>query len=183
MPALFKLHKKVHPLKEFVIPFVGLKLGNHTFEFDVDHKFFSCFEESELSKSHIKVVAELEKSERMLIFYFTLSGTVEVLCDRCAGAFDLEISGEEKLIVRFGAEADDEDADVMILEQDETKVDLSGVIYDYINLLVPFRRVHPETEEGESGCDPEMLARLEAMKPAAPADPRWDKLKDLNTDS
>lgn len=173
----------MNPLKEYIIPFVGLKLGNHTFEFDVNEKFFACFEGSEISKSRIKVMVDLEKSERMLIFNFDFQGTVEVLCDRCAGEFDMPITGQEKLIVKFGEEADDEDADVMVITHDQTKVDLSGVVYDYINLLVPFRRIHPDREDGTPSCDPEMLARLEAMKPSMPTNSRWDKLRDLKTDN
>lgn len=170
-------------LKDFVIPFAGLKLGNHTFEFNVDEKFFSCFEGSELGKSKIKVTADMEKSERMLVFSFRIIGVTEVACDRCAGEFDIVIDGEETLIVKFGEEAGEEDADVIVLPHNETKIDLSGIIYDYINLLVPFRRIHPDREDGTQGCDPEMLARLEAMKPPMPADPRWETLKNLDIEN
>ena len=33
-------------LKEFTIPFIGLKLGEHLFDYQIDNKFFEHFEES-----------------------------------------------------------------------------------------------------------------------------------------
>jgi len=173
----------VNHLKDYIISYGGLKLGNHTFEFNVDDKFFACFEESDLNQSLIHVAIELEKTERMLVFNFLLDGYVKVVCDRCAGEFDLEVNGEEKLIVKFGEEAMEEDDNVLVLPHEETRIDLSGAIYDYINLLVPFRRVHPENEDGLSGCDPEMLARIEALKPATLTDQRWEKLKNIDPEN
>jgi len=173
----------VNHLKDYIISYGGLKLGNHKFEFNVDDKFFACFEESDLSQSQVHVVIDMEKTERMLVFNFLLDGYVKVVCDRCAGEFDLEVNGEEKLIVKFGEEAMEEDDNVLVLPHEETRIDLSGAIYDYINLLVPFRRVHPENEDGTSGCDPEMLARIEALRPATPTDQRWEKLKNIDPEN
>ncbi len=170
-------------LKEFIISYGGLKLGNHTFEYDVDDKFFACFEESELSRSLVHIAVSMEKTERMLVFNFLLDGFVEVVCDRCAGEFDLKVNGEETLIVKFGEEAIEEDDNVLVLPHEETRIDLSGVIYDYINLSIPFRRIHPENDDGTSGCDPEMLERIEALKPAEPTDQRWDLLKNINPEN
>ena len=167
-------------LREYIIPFGGLKIGNHTFDFDVDEKFFACFEGTDLNQGKVKVTATMEKTERMLVFNFLIDGVVTVVCDRCAEEFDLEIGGEETLYVKFGDEAAEEDDDVLVLPHDENRIDVSDVIFDYINLLVPFRKVHPEKADGTSGCDPEMLARIEALKPPALSDPRWEALKNID---
>jgi len=34
----------VDVLKEYRIPFVGLKIGNHDFAFKLENEFFACFE-------------------------------------------------------------------------------------------------------------------------------------------
>ena len=46
---------------EYVIPFVGLKTGIHTYEFDVDDTFFEGFEYSIIEKGKVHVKLELEK--------------------------------------------------------------------------------------------------------------------------
>jgi hypothetical protein len=44
------------------------------------------------------------------------------------------------------------------------------------------RLLHPDDENGNSTCDPEMLRLLEAMTPTESVDPRWEALRKLNTD-
>lgn len=149
----------------------------------MDEKFFECFEGTELNQGRVNVTATMEKTERMLVFNFLIDGVVTVICDRCAGEFEMEIGGEETLYVKFGGEAAEEDDDVLVLPFDENRIDLSGAIYDYISLLVPFRKIHPEKEDGTSGCDPEMLARIEALKPPARSDPRWETLKNIDPEN
>jgi len=47
--------------KEYLIPFVGLKLGKHHFEYQIDNTFFDLFEYDEFQNSDIKVSVVLEK--------------------------------------------------------------------------------------------------------------------------
>ena len=48
--------------KEYLIPFVGLKLGKHHFEYQIDNTFFDLFEYDEFQNSDIKVSVVLEKN-------------------------------------------------------------------------------------------------------------------------
>ena len=52
--------------KEFIIPFVGLKLGKHQFEYQINNSFFEIFDFSEFEKSNIKVNVVLEKKANLL---------------------------------------------------------------------------------------------------------------------
>lgn len=49
--------------KEFVIPFVGLKLGFHEFKFDIDNAFFEGIDYSLVQKGNLCVKLTLEKKE------------------------------------------------------------------------------------------------------------------------
>ena len=49
------------PLKEFEIPFVGLKIGKHNFEYQIDNKFFEYFEYEEFNDVNVDVNLELDK--------------------------------------------------------------------------------------------------------------------------
>ncbi|RLD31501.1 MAG: DUF177 domain-containing protein, partial [Bacteroidetes bacterium] len=63
-------------LKEFVIPFVGLKEGVHDYEFEIGKSFFESFEYSEIEQGSIRAEVSMEKKERMLIFNIRLSAEV-----------------------------------------------------------------------------------------------------------
>ena len=170
-------------LKEFIISFSGLTIGHHDFDFDVSDKFFACFEDSEITTGQVKVLIHMEKQERMLVFTFTINGEVEVMCDRCSGLFNQRIDGEEVLIFKFGDEYFEESEDVVVIPRNEHHVDVSSYIYEFINLLVPYHRVHPDDEEGKSGCDPVVLKKLEELSPKHHHDKIWDALEGLKFDT
>ncbi len=170
-------------LKNFVIPFVGLSTGEHLYEFLIDDKFFANFEYSEIKKAQVKVSLSLIKHERMLVLTFSMNGTLEVSCSRCLDTFDLPIEDEQTQYIKFGQEFKEEDADVMIIPENETQINVAPFIYDYLHLLVPFRIVHPVDEEGKSACDADVIRRIDSESEAKDIDPRWDKLKGLNFDN
>ena len=43
------------PLKEFTIQFVGLKIGEHHFEYEIDKTFFEHFEYDEFNDATLNV--------------------------------------------------------------------------------------------------------------------------------
>ena len=72
----------MNPLKQFSVPFTGLKLGTHDFDFELDDRFFNAFEYSLIKSGSLKVNLELEKQETMLILRFKVTGTVNLDCDK-----------------------------------------------------------------------------------------------------
>ncbi len=184
LPPNFWEEHTVDYLKQFVIPFRGLGVGNHSFEFRIDEKFFEAIEYSELKNGNVNLKLELTKEERMLVFEFHFEGTVEVTCDRCLDDFDFPVNGNEQLIVKFGEDWEEESDAIVIIPESEHQFDLSQYIYEYINLLLPMQRIHPDNDKGKSTCNAEMLARLgSTSEKKEDHDPRWDvllKLKDEN---
>jgi len=166
-------------LADFVIPFMGLSLGNHTFDFEVNNAFFEHFEYSEIKKGKVSIEVILERQERMLIFGFKIQGSVEVTCDRCLDVFDHPVSGREQLIVKFGHERLEESDDVLMIPHTDYQIDLAPLIYEYINLLLPIRHVHPMNENGEYACDPEVTKFITETPEHENTDPRWEVLKGL----
>lgn len=53
---------------EFLIPFIGLKLGKHQFEYQINKKFFEDFGYDEFESCDIKVNVVLEKKALCLSF-------------------------------------------------------------------------------------------------------------------
>ncbi|MDR7209688.1 DUF177 domain-containing protein [Flavobacterium piscis] len=176
-------------IREFLIPFVGLKLGKHHFEYQISKEFFENFDYDEFQNSNIKVNVVLDKSSNMLELDFKHKGTVNVPCDLTSEDFDLPIKGKMKLIVRFGDEFNNDNEELLILPHGEFELDLSQYIYEMIALSVPLKRVHPGVKDGS--LQTEALSKLneltvkeqkEESKQEEDIDPRWDKLKKLLTD-
>lgn len=168
---------------EFVIPFVGLKTGVHTYEFDIDDSFFDSFEYSIIRSADVHVILDLEKKETMLIGNFSLSGSVHALCDRCNEPAEIPIKGSYQLIYKFDDEPSNDES-LVIVSPEANEIDVSANILELVNVSLPARLMH---EEGE--CDEQMLDLLEEYSgyqekldndgEDEEIDPRWDKLKNL----
>jgi uncharacterized metal-binding protein YceD (DUF177 family) len=176
-------------LNEFLMPFVGLKLGKHQFEYQINKSFFDHFEYDEFESADIKVNLVLEKKSLMLELYFEHKGTVHVPCDVTGEMFDLPIKGNLKVVVQFGEEFNNENEELLILPHGEHQVDVSQYIYEMIALSVPLKRVHPGIKDGTlQSATLDKLNELkvteveEEIEEKKEIDPRWDKLKQLLTD-
>lgn len=166
-------------LKEYNIKFSGLKLGTHSFEFQLDDKFFEHFEYSEFTRPRIKADVDLIKKENGLEVKAVVKGVVEILCDISGEPFDLPIEGDFSLLVKFGEEYNDSNEEILILPHGEYQLYVGQYLYETTALAIPLKRVSPEVQNGEKGK--EVLNKLEDLKGGEDesTDPRWDKLKDL----
>ena len=177
-------------LNEFLIPFIGLKLGKHQFEYQIDKAFFESFEYDEFESSSIKVNVVLEKKSSMLELNFKHKGTVHVPCDLTSEMFDLPVKGSFRLVVQFGEAFNNDNDELLILPHGEHQMDISQYIYEMIALSVPFKRVHPGVKDGTLDSVAlkklnELAVKEDKIKQAEEkenTDPRWDKLKQLLTD-
>jgi uncharacterized protein len=169
----------------YAIGISGLKEGSHTFDFEIDNKFFENFEESEIREGSLNAHIELEKGSTHIDLSIKISGRVKVSCDRCLEMFFYPVECFNRILFKFGREVGDSDPDIITIPSDEPEIDLEQHLYDFINLALPIRRVHPEDENGNSTCDPSMLARLEELRveDENETDPRWDELKKLINDN
>jgi uncharacterized metal-binding protein YceD (DUF177 family) len=169
-------------MNHFIIPFSGLKVGNHPFAFEIEDRFFEHFEYSEIKKGQLHVDCLLEKQSRMMILHFTITGSVRVICDRCAGEFDQPVDGRQKLIVKFGEDHHEESEDILVITEKEHELDISQFLYEFIHLLIPIRKVHGTDASGNSLCDPEVTRFIKADEDH-PMDPGWEVLKKLKDNS
>jgi uncharacterized metal-binding protein YceD (DUF177 family) len=171
-------------MNHFIIPFSGLKVGNHLFTFEIEDRFFDHFEYSEIKKGKLHVDCLLEKQLRMMVFHFDIAGVVRIPCDRCGEEFDLAVEGKQKLIVKFGEDHMEESEDILVLTEKEHALDISQYLYEYVHLLLPMKKVHANDENGNSLCNPDVIRYIKESEDH-PADPRWEvlqKLKKNNTD-
>ena len=169
-------------LKQFVIPFSGLKVGLHRFEYDIDGKFFEAIECTEFDEGSIKVNLKLERLERMLILDFRFTGSLDVICDRCLESFDYWLDFSKKLIIKFGSERQEISDEIIMIAEADHQINISHFIYEFITLGMPVKKMHPDSADGTSACNPLMLEKLNNPVKADANDPRWDALKKIKPD-
>ena len=172
-------------LKQYRIPFSGLAAGKHDFEFEINDKFFDCYEHSLVKKGELTAKVSLQKQEGMLIVNFDINGMITLTCDVCLAEFDAPVSFQERLIVKFvNVEWDQETDEVIILNKTDHELDIATLLYEYINVQVPYYAKC--SEQGVNiTCDPEMLAKISTEEDTQSdietenIDPRWAALKNI----
>ena len=173
-------------LKEYFIPFTGLKIGKHQFDYQIDNSFFEYFDFDEYNNVNVEVSIELEKKHTMLELGFSHKGTVNVFCDVTGEPFDLKIRAESKLVVQFGDVFNNDNEALLVIPHNEFELDISQYIYENIILSVPVKRIHPGIEDGTLKTEAldtlEKLLPKEENKESEDIDPRWENLKKLLTD-
>ncbi|QXP72846.1 DUF177 domain-containing protein [Tenacibaculum sp. HL-MS23] len=174
-------------IKEFNIPFVGLKEGSHLFQYQIGEKFFEAFQFDEFNDANLTADINFVKKSTLFELTFTIKGTVNVPCDSTGEPFDLKIDGVLDLIVKFGPEYNDEHDEILILPHEVYEMNVAQYIYELIVLSVPSKRIHPDVLNGTMKSDAldrlnELRINEEKTVEQTSADPRWDKLKDLLTD-
>lgn len=172
-------------LNTYSVHFKGLKVGKHTFNFEVDNKFFEAFEEGEIKQGKVSVDVILNRQSLMLDFLISIEGQVEVTCDRCLEEFDLPVSYEGSLYVKFGESRSDEGEEIIILTNEDSEINLAHYIYESICLSIPIQRYHG-MKGTKSKCNKEMIKKLKSLLTDSPkkeeseeVNPRWNKLKDI----
>ena len=69
-------------LRNYEIPFIGLKNGKHEFNFKITQSFFELFDtEKEFDNAEITINVLLDKHSSFLEFNINCIGIVELICD------------------------------------------------------------------------------------------------------
>jgi len=176
------------PLKDFTIQFVGLKLGEHCFEYKIDKKFFEHFEYDEFNDANVNTTVVLNKKSTFLELHFKTFGTINVNCDVTNEPYDQVIDSDFDLVVKFGDEFNNENEEILIITHGEYEINIAQYIYELIVLSMPSKRIHPGVSDGTLNSD--ILDKLEELSPKGidkkeeneEIDPRWNTLKKLLTD-
>ena len=171
-------------LSQYTLPFSGLSEGKHQFDFRVHVRFFAEFETSEVAKGELDIQVELEKRTTYLGLTFSISGIVELVCDRCLENFNYPVESRRKLLVKFSEKTIEDEAELVYLKPSDFQVEIAQFIYEFVILSLPIRRIHPDGEDGKSLCDPVMIKKLEELRHHSnsldePDDPRWNELRKI----
>jgi len=169
-------------MKAFFIPFVGLKLGKHHFEYRIDNTFFQDFDYDHFEDISVEVGLILDKKPTLLELAFRHSGKVKIPCDLTGELFDLPINGKLDLVVQFGQEYNDENEELLILPHGEYQLNVAQYIYEMVVLSIPAKRIKKNIEN--ENIDIYNYQKYTAEKQSEVleqryTDPRWEILKKL----
>lgn len=161
--------------EKYKIAYRTLSEGKYEIKLHIDSQMFTSVEDGEIHDGDCDVDIVLIKSLSMLRLNIEISGTVKVNCDRCLEEISIPISYKGILIVKITNEVqdrefviDDKVEDTLLLNPMVEELDLEEYLYDSVILSLPLQRVHEDNDEGESGCNPDMLSRFTI------ADDEWD---------
>ena len=168
-------------LEQFKVDLKRLTDEVTTLEFDLDNRFFTALDNSELRQGTLHVSVSIRKATGFFELQFHTEGTVTVTCDRCLDDMDQPISTDNRLVVKLGTVYSEED-DVITVPEDEGILDTSWLIYEFIMLAIPIKHVHAPGK-----CNPAMSKVLEELstdrssdeESSQPIDPRWSKLAEI----
>ncbi len=152
----------------FSIAFVGLKEGNHQFDYELDDKFFVEKGALDFANATANVKLTLEKHKGFLILKFDVGGNAEVTCDKCGNPLRIELWDEFKIIVKLVDDPEkmnlqEEDPDIFYIKRTDSHLDVSDWLYEFALLSVPTQRMCSPEEMGGPQCNNEVLKKLSDM--------------------
>lgn len=163
-----------------LIPVKGLPMGENSFSFAIDGKFFQGFENSQIKDADCTVKVKVVRHQTLLNATCTVGGFVVCECDRCLDDLTLKVDVERVLTVGFGnvdVDEESEEEDVMIVDSSESEISLDQFVYDYICLSLPLVKTHAPGK-----CNPEMVKYLtdrDVSSQASQKDASSSPFKDL----
>lgn len=102
----------------------------------------------------MEVKLDFNKGISFFLLKFMISGWVKLPCDRCSVDLKYPIDEDYDIVVKFDphsdSEKDDSMADVIYIARSASLLDVSQLIYEFINLSIPLNRVNCDNLKGES---------------------------------
>jgi uncharacterized protein len=147
-------------LREFEIPFQGLKLGVHNFKFDVGSSFFKNFEESLVGEASFQVDLVFDKRASFFELGFKFAGVLHTECDRCMANINLPVKDEHQLRVKLTNEEIEEDSEVFFLSPEADSLNVAQFVYEFIVLSLPYNKTYACEKDNPRPCDLDILKRL-----------------------
>lgn len=175
--------------RAFEIAFVGLKPGVHTFEYQIEDKFFQPYGEQDFTNCSASIRLRLDKKSSFMMLAFDVDGTVVVSCDRCGNPLKMQLWDEFTVVVKIVDEPEqmnsqEADPDVYYISKSESHLHIADWIYEFVNLSIPLQKRCDAKEMGGPQCNREVLEKLKRMEDEAAktAPPLWkglDQFKNL----
>jgi uncharacterized protein len=169
-------------LGKYCISLSGLDSGKeYSFSFVADDDFFADIQESRFFGGKIDVNVNLIKRSSSYFLDLSIIGELKVPCSRCLELFVQTVEFKDNIEIELGEETNfDTNKSFVTLDRNAEVLNIRQFIYEFCDFALPLRNIHPDDNEGESVCDPEMIKLIDKYsEDNHKTDPRWDKLKEI----
>lgn len=171
----------------FNIPFKNANLGLHEYNFEVDSDFFEEYENSTVEKGKFDIRVVLDKKENILDLEFHISGNIDSPCDRCLANILVPLSSVQRIVVKFDDFGKEDTDEVIYIGTEETNLDVSDLIYEFISLSIPFSKTIDCEANNYEFCDQKVLDYYQELEDQNENEEEekqeqskiWDALKDI----
>ena len=160
--------REMNNKRAYEIAFVGLKQGDHHFEYTLEESFF--IEKGALVENEIKANVKLllDKHVGFMMLKFVTDGTTKLNCDRCGNELEVNLWEEFNIVVKLVENPDEMnesevDPDIFYISRTEAHFDISNWLYEFVLLSIPVQNICKEDENNKSLCNVEVIKKLESM--------------------
>lgn len=172
--------------KKYDIHIYKLSNGVHEYQFEIGKEFFEMFDGDLVENGQLNAVVSLNKSDSMIQVDFNIKGSLELECDRSLEKFDFPIHIDQNMIYKYGEEDKELSEDVFVIEKNTQTLNVAGIMYEFIGLEIPMKKLHPkfqkeedEDDESEGSMIYTSEAEEDIEQKEEDIDPRWAALKNL----
>jgi len=169
----------------FSLPYVGMKDGFHSYEFEAGNDFFAAFENSPVNEGTFRILVEVGKRAGLSDLTFKIEGQFAGTCDRCLADIQLPASGVYHLLVKVGNVVSEDD-EVIYIKEDETTLYLAQVIYELICISLPLINKYDCESEIPKPCNELVLSKINTTslpESTSKVGNIWGGLSGLNLDN
>ena len=173
-------------LENYEIDLKTIESDDVNFSYSLDDSFFTDIEAQDISSGHVDAQVRVIKKTASFELHLHVDGNVTIQCDRCLDDMNQPIEADSILKVKFGPSYLDEGDDLIIVPEDEGKINVAWFLYEIIALSIPIQHTHTSGE-----CNEEMMKILKehsgqnisdedaVVTKDNEVDPRWKDLKKL----
>lgn len=172
-------------LNPYSVNIIGLSNKAHTFNYELNNEFFVRYGQDLVTGGKFDAEIVLDKHETFIEAEFKIKGQASLICDRSLDPFDHPISMDKHVVFKYGEEETELSDEILIITRDTTNVDLGQLMYEFIVLEIPMRKLHPrfqeedENDENEDGKVIYSSSTDNNDSGEEDIDPRWEQLKKL----
>jgi uncharacterized protein len=181
-------------LRNYNIDIIKLKDGPHQVSFNVNDEFIKFYEAEDWAKgADLKVVISLSKTVSVIEADFNISGTIRLICDRSLEEFHQPLDFQDKVIYKYGPMEQEISEDVFMITRDAPYINVAQLIYEFILISIPAKKIHPDYLEEMDDEDFDQEGSLvylsddmthqepngDSTENNGPVDPRWEILNKL----
>ena len=165
---------------EVKVLFSHLEEGKHEFRLSVPKELFERFLNDpvleEIKCLVLRIIIDKQEGASRIVFYLT--GQLVFHCSRCLDLLEWDLDYTGEFWGKEGQATEWLNDELLQVGRDSGEIDFAELVGEAMLLGMPMNCTHPEDEEGNLTCNPEMLKYLTPQRKVAESEV-WSELKVL----